>query len=158
MRRILLPLAALLGLLGLLLTGCGKHSSSDHAAPVAATSAAHAASSGTATVPKPGPRPTAAGTAPSAQVPARVTATLAKIDAGAWPPKGDSGTQGGRHFGNFEGRLPKTTTGGKRIQYTEWDVNAKQAGRGRDAERIITGDDGSAWYTLNHYQSFTRIR
>ena len=32
------------------------------------------------------------------------------------------------------------------------------AGRGRDAERIITADDGSAWYTDDHYRSFKQIR
>jgi hypothetical protein len=27
-----------------------------------------------------------------------------------------------------------------------------------DAERIITGSDGSAWYTTDHYHTFHRIR
>ena len=83
---------------------------------------------------------------------------LARIDAGTWPPKDGSGTQGGRNFGNFEGRLPKNDKQGKRAKYTEWDVNVKKSGRGRDAERIITGADGGAWYTLDHYETFTRIR
>ncbi|CAM3044684.1 ribonuclease domain-containing protein [Tsukamurella hominis] len=101
----------------------------------------------------------ASATAPSnSAVPARVLATLARIDAGTWPPKDGSGTQGGRNFGNFEKRLPATDKQGKRAKYTEWDVNVKKSGRGRDAERIITGADGGAWYTLDHYETFTRIR
>uniref|UniRef100_UPI00257952C6 ribonuclease domain-containing protein n=1 Tax=Gordonia TaxID=2053 RepID=UPI00257952C6 len=83
---------------------------------------------------------------------------LSLIDAGAWPPNDSSGTKGGTSFGNFEGRLPKTTSSGKRITYTEWDVNRREAGRSRDAERIVTGSDGSAWYTADHYNTFVQIR
>lgn len=94
----------------------------------------------------------------AASVPAQVTKTLSLIDAGAWPPNDSSGTKGGTSFGNFEGRLPKTTSSGKRITYTEWDVNRREAGRSRDAERIVTGSDGSAWYTADHYNTFVQIR
>ena len=31
-------------------------------------------------------------------------------------------------------------------------------GQSRDAERIITGSDGSAYYTADHYVSFVVIR
>lgn len=44
------------------------------------------------------------------------------------------------------------------MRYQEWDVNPKARNRGRDAERIITAADGSAWYTLDHYQTFINIR
>lgn len=44
------------------------------------------------------------------------------------------------------------------LRFQEWDVNPKKPGRGRDAERIITADDGSAWYTDDHYRSFKQIR
>jgi guanyl-specific ribonuclease Sa len=27
----------------------------------------------------------------------------------------------------------------------------------RGAERLVTGDDGSAWFTANHYQTFFLI-
>ncbi len=37
-------------------------------------------------------------------------------------------------------------------------MNPKKNGQGRDAERIVTGNDGSAWYTLDHYDTFVRIR
>lgn len=94
----------------------------------------------------------------AASVPAQVTKTLSLIDAGKWPPDDASGTKGGTNFGNFEGRLPKKTSSGKRITYTEWDVNRREAGRSRDAERIVTGSDGSAWYTADHYNTFVQIR
>ena len=102
-------------------------------------------------------RTTVAPTA-AASVPAQVTKTLSLIDAGKWPPDDASGTKGGTNFGNFEGRLPKKTSSGKRITYTEWDVNRREAGRSRDAERIVTGSDGSAWYTADHYNTFVQIR
>lgn len=146
MRRILALCAiALLTVFGLV--ACGKSTAEPSATAKPATTSAAGASGG------------ARASAPSnSAVPARVLATLARIDAGTWPPKDGSGTQGGRNFGNFEGRLPKNDKQGKRAKYTEWDVNVKKSGRGRDAERIITGADGGAWYTLDHYETFTRIR
>ncbi|MFT4086354.1 MAG: ribonuclease domain-containing protein [Gordonia sp. (in: high G+C Gram-positive bacteria)] len=96
---------------------------------------------------------------PAQNVPARVQKTLALIDAGRWPADADSpGTRGGDRFGNYENRLPATGPDGRRRTFQEWDVNPKQPGRGRDAERIITANDGSAWYTLDHYQTFIQIR
>ena len=95
----------------------------------------------------------------TAGAPARVLDTLALIDDGRWPEAANApGTQGGRTFRNNEGLLPRTGADGRRLQFQEWDVNPKQRGRGRDAERIITANDGSAWYTLDHYEHFTRIR
>ena len=113
--------------------------------------------SGTASQGGTASRTTVAPTA-AASVPAQVTKTLSLIDAGKWPPDDASGTKGGTNFGNFEGRLPKKTSSGKRITYTEWDVNRREAGRSRDAERIVTGSDGSAWYTSDHYNTFVQIR
>jgi guanyl-specific ribonuclease Sa len=95
----------------------------------------------------------------SAAVPAHVLDTLALIDAGDWPDAADApGTQGGDRFGNRERLLPEVAADGSRPDYREWDVNPKQQGSGRDAERIVTGSDGSAWYTGDHYSSFVRIR
>lgn len=59
---------------------------------------------------------------------------------------------------NRGGDLPAADASGKPIIYQEWDVNPKQPGRSRDAERIVTGSDGSAWYTGDHYKTFTRMR
>lgn len=96
---------------------------------------------------------------PSSDVPARVQQTLSYIDAGDWPDAANApGTHGGDTFRNAEGRLPKKTSNGEKVAYREWDVNAKQPGRGRDAERIVTGNNGSAYYTLDHYETFTAIR
>ncbi|MEE3849903.1 ribonuclease domain-containing protein [Gordonia sp. LSe1-13] len=97
--------------------------------------------------------------AQSAGVPDHVMATLALIDAGDWPEAADApGTRGGGVFRNNEGLLPDFDSQGRPISYQEWDVNPKEPGRSRDAERIVTGSDGSAWYTDDHYRSFVPIR
>ncbi|WP_405165873.1 ribonuclease [Nocardia sp. NBC_01499] len=94
----------------------------------------------------------------SAAVPQRAWDTLARIDAGTWPPNDGSGTKGGGTWTNQEKSLPSTDSAGRRISYQEWDVNIKKPGHNRDAERIVTGSDKSAWYTGDHYVTFTRMR
>ncbi|MCH5641601.1 ribonuclease domain-containing protein [Gordonia sp. ABSL49_1] len=102
---------------------------------------------------------TSRSTSTSSRVPARVRQTLALIDSGDWPEAANApGTHGGDVFRNNEGKLPRTNPGGTRITYREWDVNPKKRGQSRDAERIITGSDGSAYYTADHYVSFVVIR
>jgi guanyl-specific ribonuclease Sa len=92
-------------------------------------------------------------------IPQNVQDTLNQIDAGKWPGSANApGTKGGSSFENREGRLPATDASGRPIIYQEWDVNPKVPGQGRDAQRIVTGSDGSAWYTDGHYGSFRRIR
>jgi guanyl-specific ribonuclease Sa len=54
--------------------------------------------------------------------------------------------------------LPQTTPGGDPITYQEWDVNPYQKGVNRGAERLVTGSDGSAWYTNDHYSTFVQVR
>lgn len=94
-----------------------------------------------------------------AGVPERAYRTLEEIDAGRWPDSANApGTKGGERFGNREDRLPDSDSAGRSITYREWDVNPKRPGRSRDAERIVTGSDGSAWYTGDHYETFTRMR
>ena len=88
-------------------------------------------------------------------VPAKVARVLKHIDETGEAPKN---YVGGRHFGNFEGQLPKRDKKGKTIKYQEWDVNPKIPGKNRGAERLITGSDGSAHYTADHYKSFKKIR
>lgn len=90
-------------------------------------------------------------------IPDHVWDTLELIDAGDWPPDDAPGTEGGRRFGNYEGELPAVGDDGQPAAYREWDVNPKKPGRSRDAERIVTGADGSVWYTADHYESFTRM-
>lgn len=94
-----------------------------------------------------------------APVPDAAWVTLAEIDAGRWPDSADApGTRGGDTWQNREGLLPRTDAAGVKIVYREWDVNPKRRGETRDAERIVTGSDAAAWYTGDHYESFTRMR
>jgi len=133
-------------------TSSSVQSSSVQAKPGATTKTAPSSSA---------PSSSAAKTTQQANsdAPARVLATLVEIDAGRWPDSANApGTKGGITFRNSEGRLPAVGAGGGRVVYQEWDVNAKKNGQGRDAERIVTGNDGSAWYTLDHYDTFVRIR
>ncbi len=55
---------------------------------------------------------------------------------------------GGDYFGNYEGILPDG-------DYHECDVNYEGGYRG--SERLIYGDDGSIYYTSDHYESFTQL-
>ena len=68
------------------------------------------------------------------------------------------GYEGGRRFGNFERILPQADDRGRRIQYQEWDVHPHREHVNRGAERLITGSDGRAWYTSDHYQHFTEMQ
>ncbi|MGA6827382.1 ribonuclease domain-containing protein [Nitrospira sp. NS4] len=61
------------------------------------------------------------------------------------------GYVGGRDFKNRERRLPPG-------RYREYDVNPKIRGRSRDAERIVIEQrTGKAYYTGDHYRSFTPL-
>ena len=106
------------------------------------------------------PVPAASSTATADTIiPERARQTLKSIDAGRWPADAHSpGTHGGDRWMNRGGQLPRTDAKGATIQYKEWDVNPKMQGHTRDAERIVTGSDGSAWYTGDHYKTFTRMR
>ena len=64
------------------------------------------------------------------------------------PPKG---YKGGRSFGNHEQRLPDNYK-----PFYEYDVHPKVAGQNRGSERIVIGN-GAAWYTNDHYVTFTRM-
>ena len=68
------------------------------------------------------------------------------------------GYEGGRTFGNFERNLPMSDGQGRRIRYREWDVNPLRPGVNRGPERLVTGSDGSAYFTDDHYRTFKKIR
>lgn len=68
-----------------------------------------------------------------------------------------SGFEGGRIFHNREHHLPPIDHNGAMILYHEWDVHPHERGMNRGAERLITGDDGSAYYTRDHYNSFQPV-
>jgi guanyl-specific ribonuclease Sa len=90
-----------------------------------------------------------------AGVPSKVARVLHDIDTGHKAPPG---YEGGRTFHNEEKRLPQKDKKGNAISYQEWDVNPKVQGVNRGAERLVTGSDGSAYYTNDHYRTFTKIR
>ncbi len=76
--------------------------------------------------------------------------------------KSPAGTKGGGPFNN-DGRnnsqvLAPTDSHGNAITYREWDVHPAPAKGGRGTERIVTGSDGSAYYTSDHYKTFEKIR
>lgn len=75
------------------------------------------------------------------------------VDKGAPLP----GYKGGSTFKNAEGRLPSTDRAGNPLTYREWDVNPYTKGVDRGPERLVTGSDGSAYYTGDHYGSFLQF-
>ncbi len=95
--------------------------------------------------------------APSA-IPAYAWKTLDYVRSHHTAPPG---FQGGRYFGNYgtngETKLPAMAHGG-RISYQEWDVLRKMDRRSRGPERLVTGSDGRAWYTADHYCTFTEMK
>lgn len=91
----------------------------------------------------------AASTIAAADLPPEARETLALIRAGGpFPYRKDGST-----FMNREGRLPAKPRG----HYREYTVPTPGA-RDRGARRIVTGRDGEAYYTDDHYRSFRRIR
>lgn len=93
---------------------------------------------------------------PKPGIPAKVYEVIGYIDLHGKAP---DGYVGGRRFGNYEKLLPqKNEITQKKINYLEWDVNPRKEGKNRGAERLVTGDDKSAYYTRDHYKSFTKIR
>lgn len=97
---------------------------------------------------------TPAAVTPRTDVPAKVYEVMTYIDRHGKAP---DGYVGGRRFGNYEKLLPQKNSQ-KKINYLEWDVNPRREGKNRGAERLVTGDDKSAYYTRDHYKSFTKIR
>ena len=91
----------------------------------------------------------AADVVPVAQLPAQARATLKLIDAGGPFPYSRDGIV----FANREGRLPKHPRG----WYHEYTVETPgESDRG--ARRLIQGQDGTIYYTGDHYESFRRVQ
>ncbi len=90
----------------------------------------------------------------ASQIPKKAYDVLAYVRANG---RAIDGYVGGRRFGNFENHLPRSSTDGKPINYQEWDVNPKVLSQNRGIERLITGSDKRAWYTNDHYNTFTAI-
>ena len=106
--------------------------------------------------PQPG-KPVAAASSISADpaIPPEAWRVLAYIRAHHEAP---AGYEGGRRFGNYEGVLPKTAADGRRLQYQEWDIHPHREHVNRGAERLVTGSDGRAWFTGDHYGHFVEMR
>ncbi len=92
-------------------------------------------------------------------VPREALATLAYIRTHDTAPPGHVG---GRRFGNYgrggEQKLPQRDASGRSIEYREWDIHPKVPGRNRGPQRLVTGSDGRAWYTSDHYATYTEIK
>jgi len=91
-------------------------------------------------------------------IPQKVVDTLKVVSETGQAP---TGFKGGRTFAN-DGRgggavLPQADSSGAAVTYKEWDVNPFTKGVNRGAERLVTGSDGNAYYTFDHYQTFTRV-
>lgn len=65
----------------------------------------------------------------------------------------DSHRNDGTTFGNREGRLPRQPRG----YYTEWVVRTEGV-RSVGPQRLITGRNGEAFYTPDHYETFVPVR
>jgi len=101
-------------------------------------------------VPVAGPTPTQSvpgnsGPVSTAKVPAYVLDVLNFVRKHGEAP---DNYVGGREFQNKEGRLPKKDGQGHKLHYSEWDVRPKVQGQNRGPERLVTGSDHSAWYTI----------
>jgi len=94
------------------------------------------------------------------ELPENVQEAYKDYEKNNWQGKSSksAGTKDNNPFKNNEGRLPQRDSNGKDISYREHDVNNKLSGQGRDAERFVTGSDGSVYYTNDHYGTFTRVR
>lgn len=66
---------------------------------------------------------------------------------------------GGQPFENAKRKLPTKDKDGKPITYREYDINpTPQHGANRGEERMVIGSDGSAYYTNDHYTTFTPFK
>lgn len=101
------------------------------------------------------PPPVPAQVAVQDPIPAYARETLAYVRQHGYAPPG---YVGGRIFGNYEGQLPRYNAKRKRIEYREWDVRLRAEGKNRGTERLVTGNDGRAWYTADHYRTFLEVK
>ena len=69
------------------------------------------------------------------------------------PPKGYKGGKTYKNIPSKDGaqKLPEG------VNYKEYDIKPYVKGKNRGAERIVIGDDGSVWYTNDHYVTFIRV-
>jgi guanyl-specific ribonuclease Sa len=96
---------------------------------------------------------------PRPTVPRKVLQVLEYVEKNSHAP---DGYEGGRTFLNLgnggDQSLPNFDANANPIKYKEWDVNPHVPGKNRGAERLVTGSDGRAYYTADHYRTFIRVR
>lgn len=93
-------------------------------------------------------------------LPENVKESYKDYEKNGWEGKSTKtpGTKDNGTFKNNEGKLPEKDAEGNDITYKEHDVNNKVSGEGRDAERFVTGSDGSVYYTNDHYDTFIKLK
>ncbi len=96
-------------------------------------------------------------------MPENVQHSYEEYESAGWPnipklPEQTLGTHASGTWQNRNGDLPRTTSDGTPITYREHDVNNKSPGSTRDAQRFVTGSDGSVYYTDDHYSTFTKLK
>jgi guanyl-specific ribonuclease Sa len=106
-----------------------------------------AVSSSNSTGTAPAFSPAGSSSPADASIPTKVLNVLQIVRSTGLPPEG---YVGGKVFQNREGRLPASGN------YREFDVDPHNGGR--NAERIIVEwNTKQAWYTDDHYQTFTPL-
>ena len=74
------------------------------------------------------------------------------------------GYSGGRIYKNdtvkfpLGQKLPDSTSTQQPIIYKEWDVSPNIQGVSRSSERIVSGSNGSIYYTNDHYITFIKLQ
>jgi hypothetical protein len=92
-------------------------------------------------------------------VPEGPTTTPDSIDATGSAPAGyKPGTSCSNDGRGGTTLLPGTDASGNPVVYTEWDTNPLVPGQNKGSERLVTGSDGSAYYTPDHYITFYQMR
>jgi len=91
-------------------------------------------------------------------VPQKAVDTLTTVEKTGDAPAGFVGGKDFKNDGRDGGQvLPKQDASGDAVTYKEYDVDPKVSGTPRNAERIVVGSDGTAYYTNDHYKTFTPI-
>jgi guanyl-specific ribonuclease Sa len=68
-----------------------------------------------------------------------------------------AGYVGGRVFENRDGDLPEKDAKGNPIRYWEYDVYKYVEGRNRGKVRVVIDSNWTAWYTNDHYRTFSKL-
>lgn len=88
------------------------------------------------------------------KIPNYVEETIIAIENNKGNPP--DGYKGGKIYKNTPRNGEQELPNG--VIYKEYDVHPYQKGKSRGPERIVIGNDGSIWFTEDHYQTFNRIR